>query len=359
MLSLVALTAIWFGCRYLKMAQKLRNLIILLFLLLGFLPHLVLADGNTLRHAFGGEWGRWALISLSVVAILGFRQWLGWLREKTLAIEESREGPKAESPLFSEVELERYARHIVLREIGGLGQKRLKEAKVLVIGAGGLGAPALQYLAAAGVGTIAVIDDDLVENSNLQRQIIHRDSSIGLPKVVSAAQEMQAQNPYVRVEPIHRRLTRALAHEIFAQYDLVLDGTDNFATRYMVNEVAAQSQVPLISAALTQWEGQISTYDPARSGPCYQCVFPEAPSAELAPSCSQAGVVGPLPGVIGSMMALEAIKELTSAGEGLRGRLLIYDGLFAETRVIRTKSRQTCPICSGKMQTEAGGVLAG
>jgi molybdopterin/thiamine biosynthesis adenylyltransferase len=357
--SLLGLVAIWFGSGYLGVTPKRRNVAVFVFLGLGFLPHLLLSNDAALRVAFGGEWGRWALVSMTVSAVLLFQKWLGWLRQKANALDDNRAGPLAKTPLFSDAELERYARHIVLREIGGLGQKRLKEAKVLVVGAGGLGAPALQYLAAAGVGFIGVIDDDLVDNSNLQRQVIHRDGSIDLPKVVSAAQEMRAQNPYVTVLPIHRRLTRELALEILGDYDLILDGTDNFSTRYMVNEIAARLQVPLISAALTQWEGQISTYDPARLGPCYQCVFPEAPAAGLAPSCAEAGVVGPLPGVIGSMMALEVVKELTLAGEGLRGRLVIYDGLFAETRIIKLKSRENCPICGGKAETETGGALVG
>lgn len=246
---------------------------------------------------------------------------------------------------FSETELNRYARHIVLRELGGPGQKKLKNAKVLVIGAGGLGAPALQYLAAAGVGTIGVIDDDVVENANLQRQVIHRDQDIGMAKVFSAEQAMKAQNPFVTVRPYHRRLNAENAEVLFADYDLILDGTDNFETRYLINRTAVALGKPLISGALSQWEGQLSLFHPSAGGPCYQCIFPEAPAEGLAPSCSEAGVVGPLPGVIGSMMALEAIKQITGAGEGLRGALLIYDGLYGETRRIQLKSTPECPVC--------------
>ncbi len=161
-----------------------------------------------------------------------------------------------------------------MREIGGTGQKRLKNAKVLVIGAGGLGSPALLYLAAVGVGTIGVIDDDVVDNSNLQRQVIHPDAAIGMPKVFSAQKAMEAQNPFVAVRPYQRRLSAEMADDLFAEYDLILDGTDNFATRYLANEVAVRSGKALISGALSQWEGQISVFNPAQGGPCYQCVFP-------------------------------------------------------------------------------------
>ncbi|MCL4134573.1 UNVERIFIED_CONTAM: hypothetical protein GTU68_046612 [Idotea baltica] len=169
----------------------------------------------------------------------------------------------------------------------------MKQARVLVIGAGGLGAPALQYLAAAGIGTIGVIDDDIVENANLQRQVIHRDADIGMPKVFSAQQAMVAQNPSVIVRPYHRRLTQEIAAELFADYDLILDGTDNFETRYLANATAVATGKPLISGALSQWEGQLSVFDPAHSGPCYECIFPEAPAPVLRVLC-RAGLIGPL-----------------------------------------------------------------
>ena len=250
------------------------------------------------------------------------------------------------SDRFSETELERYARHIVLRELGGPGQKKLKQARVLVIGAGGLGAPALQYLAAAGVGTIGVIDDDVVENANLQRQVIHRDADIGMPKVFSAQQAMEAQNLNVKVLPYQRRLNDEIALDLFADFDLILDGTDNFETRYLVNRTAVALDKPLISGALSQWEGQLSVFDPTHGSPCYQCIFPEAPADGLAPSCSEAGVVGPLPGVVGSMMAVEAIKVITGAGMALRGEMLIYDALYGESRKITLAKRPDCPICA-------------
>jgi molybdopterin/thiamine biosynthesis adenylyltransferase len=248
---------------------------------------------------------------------------------------------------FSEAELTRYARHIILREVGGPGQRKLKAARVLVVGAGGLGAPLLLYLAGAGVGTIGVIDDDEVDGTNLHRQIIHSDARIGMAKVFSAQEAMAALNPFVTIRPYRRRLTDEVAAELFADYDLILDGTDNFDTRYLVNRVAAKLGKPLIAAAITQWEGQISVYDPARGTPCYECIFPERPAPGLVPSCAEAGVIGPLPGVLGSMMAVEAIKAITGAGEGLRGRMLIYDALYAETRQITIRPRPGCAACGG------------
>jgi molybdopterin/thiamine biosynthesis adenylyltransferase len=307
--------------------------------------HLVLPDGHPIRQNTGGEPELWIFVLVAGLLAAGYSSLLSALRSRSnLTANESHPSNENQGP-FTDSELTRYARHIVLREIGGAGQKALKDASVLVIGAGGLGAPALQYLAAAGVGTIGVIDDDVVDNSNLQRQVIHTDASIGMAKVQSAAEAMRALNGNVTVKPYQRRLTREIALELVAEYDLVLDGTDNFDTRYLVNEVCVKAQKPLISAALTQWEGQISEYAPHFGTPCYQCIFPERPSSTLVPSCAEGGVLGPLPGVLGSMMAVEAVKTLTGAGEGLRGRLLIYDALYAETRIIKIKSRPDCSIC--------------
>ncbi len=304
------------------------------------LAHLVLPEGNGLRAAIGGDARVWGVLGGIGALVAGYGLGLRKLRARArpLAAAPAETGP------FRPVELDRYARHILLREIGGPGQLRLKSAKVLVVGAGGLGSPALLYLAAAGVGTIGVIDEDTVEGSNLQRQIIHTDDRIGLPKVQSAAVAMTALNPFVTVRPYQRRLDEGSA-ELIADYDLVLDGTDNFDTRYLVNRLCAQAGKPLISAAITQWEGQISVYDPARGGPCYECVFPERPLPGMVPTCAEAGVAAPLPGVIGSMMAMEAVKHLTGAGEGLRGRLMIFDALYAEARVIGVKKRPDCPVC--------------
>ncbi|MBZ0123123.1 MAG: HesA/MoeB/ThiF family protein, partial [Roseovarius sp.] len=204
------------------------------------------------------------------------------------------------------------------------------------------------------VGTIGVIDDDIVENSNLQRQVIHRDADIGRPKVQSAADAMAAQNPAVLVRPYRRRLTAEMAEALFADYDLVLDGTDNFETRYLANAAAHANGLPLISGAMAQWEGQLSVFDTARGTPCYQCIFPEAPAPGLAPSCSEAGVLGPLPGVLGAMMAAEAIKIVTGAGTPLRGEMLIFDALYGETRKIALARRPDCPVCGETRNARAG-----
>ncbi len=303
------------------------------------LGQLLLPDGHPLRAATGGEPGLWLLLLGFGAVVWAYSAGLSWLRGRVAV-------PAAVVPgRFSPTELGRYARHITLREIGGPGQKALREARVLVVGAGGLGSPALQYLAAAGVGTIGVIDDDLVENANLARQVIHADTMIGAPKVLSAMAAIKAQNPFVTVRPYQRRLTADIAAALFAEYDLILEGSDNFATRYLVNATCVALGKPLIAAALTQWEGQISVYDPARGGPCYACIFPVAPDSTLVPSCAEAGVLGPLPGVMGAMMAVEAVKLIVGAGEGLRGRLMIYDALYAEVRIIGAKKRADCPVC--------------
>ncbi|MHA3914070.1 HesA/MoeB/ThiF family protein [Halovulum sp. GXIMD14793] len=244
-------------------------------------------------------------------------------------------------------ELDRYARHIVLREIGGPGQMKLKAAKVAVVGAGGLGCPALTYLAAAGVGHLSVIDDDTVSLSNLQRQILHATSRIGMAKTESAALALAEVNPHVKVTQHQTRLSEANA-DLLAGHDLILDGSDSFATRYLVNATATRLKIPLIAAAMSQWEGQISLYDPSNGTPCYACIFPEAPADGLAPSCAEAGIMGALAGVMGSMMAGEAIKHLTNTGTRLSGRMLIFDALYGESRVVGMKAREGCLVCDGK-----------
>jgi len=305
------------------------------------LAHLVLPPDNALVLATGGDWRGWLALGVLGAVAFGYRYLLGGLRRRANA----KLAPAEPEGPFSEAELDRYARHIVLREIGGPGQMKLKQARILVVGAGGLGSPALLYLAAAGVGTIGVVDDDTVSNSNLQRQVIHTDDRIGMPKVFSAQAAMTALNPHIAVRPYNRRLTEDAARELFADYDLVLDGSDNFETRYLVNAAAVATRTPLISAAITQWEGQISLYDPARGAPCYACIFPREPAEGLAPSCAEAGVVGALPGVLGAMMAGEAIKDITGAGQSLRGRMLIYDALWGESRQIVLAPRAGCPVC--------------
>ena len=245
-------------------------------------------------------------------------------------------------------ELERYARHIVLREIGGPGQQKLRKARVLVIGAGGLGSPVLMYLAAAGVGVLGVVDDDIVSLSNLQRQVLHATDSVGMPKVASATEAIARINPHVTVETFEARINADNASDIISKFDLVLDGSDNFDTRYLINEVCVSLKKPLISAAMSQWEGQISVYDTLSGGPCYACVFPERPADGLAPSCAEAGIMGALAGVMGSMMAGETIKYITGAGEGLVGQLFIYDSLYGESRKMKLAKSATCEVC-GKL----------
>ena len=314
---------------------------------------IVLPVGNPLREATGGGAAGWLILGGFVALGFGYGLGLRWLRSR-VRDKEASEAPTPQPGKFRDGELERYARHIVLRELGGPGQKRLKEAKVLVVGAGGLGSPALLYLAAAGVGTVGVIDDDVVDSGNLQRQVIHTDARIGMPKVFSAQAAMEALNPYLEVRPYKRRLTADVAADLLAAFDVVLDGTDNFDTRYLVNRACVAAGKPLISGALSQWEGQVSVFDPAHSGPCYQCIFPQAPAPHLAPSCAESGVLGPLPGVVGSMMAVETIKLIAGAGAVLRGEMLIYDALWGETRKITLKRRDECPVCgSGRMKPAA------
>ncbi len=238
-------------------------------------------------------------------------------------------------------ELQRYARHILLKEIGGPGQEALRAARVLVIGAGGLGAPALMYLAAAGVGTLGVIDDDQVALPNLQRQIIHDTDSVGEPKTESAAKSLHRINPHVAVEQHQVRLTARNALAIISRYDLVVDGSDNFPTRFLVSDACFLAKKTLVSAAVGQFDGQISTFKPHLAGPngeklpTYRCLHPVAPEPGSVPTCEEAGIIGALTGVIGSMQALEAIKEIAGAGDSLAGRLLIYDGLSARMMTIR------------------------
>jgi molybdopterin/thiamine biosynthesis adenylyltransferase len=339
-LVLAMIAAVWAIGVWLKSPVGQRLTVIAVIWAGVIVEQLVLPDGHPLRQATGGSAQVWLVLGGAVALVLAYRFGIARLRDRATPA-----APAPPAGAFRPAELDRYARHIMLREIGGPGQRRLKDASVLVVGAGGLGAPALLYLAAAGVGRIGVIDDDVVESSNLQRQVIHTDARLGMPKAQSAVMAMQALNPFVEAQSYTRRLTTEIAADLFADHDLILDGSDNFDTRDLVNRVAVQLRKPLIAAALTQWEGQISLYDPARGGPCYACVFPQRPAPGLVPTCAEAGVAGPLPGVVGSMMALEAVKQITGAGEGLRGRLLLFDGLHGENRSIAVRRRKECPVC--------------
>lgn len=345
MLLVFGLAALIWSVGHLMQVPRTARLYMLGLLYVAVLGlHLALPEGHPLRMATGQSAALWLLLGGFVALALAYAVGLRWLRRRATGAA-SEAAAKPAPGAFADGELDRYARHIVLRELGGPGQMRLKQARVLVVGAGGLGSPALLYLAASGVGTIGVIDADRVDATNLQRQVIHRDDHIGMPKVFSAEKAMVALNPYVKVRPYNRRLTDDIAHALVGDFDLVLDGTDNFDTRYLVNRACVAAGVPLVSGALTQWEGQISVFDPARDAPCYQCLFPKAPEPELAPSCAEAGVLSPLPGVIGTMMAVEAVKVIAGAGQPLRGEMLIYDSLWGETRKIGLKRREACPVC--------------
>jgi molybdopterin/thiamine biosynthesis adenylyltransferase len=241
---------------------------------------------------------------------------------------------------FSDDEIDRYARHLVLREVGGPGQQRLKAARVLIIGVGGIGSPAALYLAAAGVGTIGLLDMDTVALSNLQRQVLFDDEDIGQAKVEAGARRLQALNPHVEVAPLAVRLDAANAADLIADWDLVVDGTDDFATRYAVSAACVALGKPVVSAALGRWTGQVGVF---RGKPCWRCLVAEVPPE--AETCARVGVVGALAGVMGSMAALEAVKLITGAGRPLDGRLLIYDGLNAEVRVVRVAPDPACTVC--------------
>ncbi len=346
---LILAAVLWFAGRFIGAPVAVRQAAVGLLFVAVLALTVVLPEGHPLREATGGSAGEW-LVFAGLVGLVWVYFWgLGRLRKRVRPENKPENQSENKAGIsvpgqFAGAELERYARHITLREIGGPGQRALKHARVLVIGAGGLGSPALLYLTAAGVGTIGVIDDDTVEGTNLQRQVIHTDARIGMPKVFSAEVAMKALNPWTVVRPYHRRLTDEIATELFAEYDMVLDGTDNLATRYLVNRAAVACGIPLISAALSQWEGQVSVFHPPQT-PCYQCIFATAPAPHLAPSCAEAGVLGPLPGIIGAMMAAETVKEITGAGQGLRGRMAIHDALFGESRTISIGPRKDCPVC--------------
>lgn len=258
------------------------------------------------------------------------------------------QGGAIEKPSSQGVGDDRYLRHLLLPEVGAHGQRCLQQSRVGLVGAGGLGSPAAFYLAAAGVGALRLIDDDVVERSNLQRQILHRDDRIGARKVDSAAATLSALNPSVRIEPVAARLSAANAAELFADCDVVIDGADNFPTRQLVNAVCLHLGKPWVYGAVHRFEGQVSVFDP-RGGrgvtPCYRCLFPEAPDAADAPNCAEAGVLGVLPGIVGTLQANEAIKLLLGIGEPLVGRLLLFDALAMRFRELRYGADPQCPGC--------------
>jgi adenylyltransferase/sulfurtransferase len=244
---------------------------------------------------------------------------------------------------LTEPEIQRYARHILLREVGGTGQAKIKAAKVLIVGAGGLGSPLGLYLAAAGVGVVGLVDADVVELSNLQRQVAHTTDRVGVPKVVSAAAAMRAVNPLVDVVCHEVRLDAGNVAALIAGYDIICDGTDNFSTRFVLADACVAADKTLVSAAVLRFEGQISTFKPG--GPCYRCLYPVPPPEGLVPSCSEAGVMGAVTGVMGTLQATEVIKEILGIGESLSGWLLVWDALGAEFRKVKLRRDPACPVC--------------
>jgi len=242
------------------------------------------------------------------------------------------------------MDTERYARHLVMPEVGMTGQKKLNSASVLCVGAGGLGSPALFYLAAAGVGRIGIVDADKVDRTNLQRQILHTDQDVGRPKTDSAREKLLALNPTITVETHEQKLTSANAREIISQYDLVIDGTDNFPARYLINDVCVWQQKPNVHGSIFRFEGQLTVFHSPK-GPCYRCLYPEPPSAEDAPNCAEAGVLGVLPGIVGSLQALEAIKLILGVGDSLVGRLLQLDTLSMDWRQFKIRRNPVCVVC--------------
>jgi molybdopterin/thiamine biosynthesis adenylyltransferase len=262
----------------------------------------------------------------------GFQQW-------------KSEGREWRKPVvLTQAQKQRYSRHLLMPEVGAEGQAKLIDSKVLLIGAGGLGAPAMLYLAAAGVGTIGVVDFDIVDLSNLQRQVIHTNERVGQKKVESAAETIRALNPEVRVIPYDEMLTDANVDRLIAGYDVILDGTDTFETRYTLNDAAVRAGIPVVHASVFRFEGQLTVFKPFE-GPCYRCLYPTPPPPELAPGCSVAGVLGVVPGTMGILQATEALKLLLEIGEPLVGRLLIYDALDSSFTELKLRRDPACPAC--------------
>lgn len=323
------------------------TLSVVALLWLGMLSLQLLAPGSGAAATVGGNAAGWLVLGAVVALVIGYRRLLRRLRVRATPAP----APAAPDAGLSPDELERYARHLVLHQIGGAGQMRLRDARVLIVGAGGLGAPICLYLAAAGVGRMTLADDDTVSLSNLQRQVIFRNDLRGEPKAYAAAEAMLRLNPHLDVTPLTRRITEADT-DLIAAHDLVIDGTDSFGARAAINRACVAAEVPLIWGAIGQWDGQVSLFDSARGGPCMACLFPQAPERDA--PCAEAGVVGALPGIIGSIMALEAIKHLTGAGQGLRGRMMIFDGLYGESRMITTAPDPACAVCGAQSALEPG-----
>lgn len=264
----------------------------------------------------------------------GYSQW----QHAGLPIEQKKQ--------LNAAQLARYARHISMPEVGEAGQLKLLESKVLLIGAGGLGSPAGLYLAAAGIGTLGIVDNDVVDSSNLQRQILHSEEEVNQPKVESAKRRLKSINPDVNIISHQTRLDRSNVMDIFESYDIIVNGCDNFATRYLVNDACVFLKKPMVDGSIFRFEGQATVFDPSRGGPCYRCLYPAPPPPEMAPSCQEAGVFGVLPGIIGVMQSIEVIKLALNLGEPLVGKLILYDALKQKFRELKTRPDKECPVCS-------------
>lgn len=296
-------------------------------------------DAETVVYCAGGTRSAFAAKTLSE---LGYTNVLsanpGFVRWKDLGY------PVQLPPNLTDAQRDRYSRHLLLPEVGETGQERLLQSKVLLLGAGGLGCPAAMYLAAAGVGTIGLVDADVVDASNLQRQVLHANSRVGMAKVDSAEKFITDLNPDVKVVKFKERLTSENVDRIFEGFDVVVDGCDNFPTRYLVNDASLKHKIPVVHGSIFRFDGQVTTFVPFE-GPCYRCLYPEPPPAHLAPSCAEAGVLGILPGVVGTLQATEAIKLLLGKGDVLNGRLLQYDSMGMSFRVFKLRRNKACPTC--------------
>ncbi len=296
-------------------------------------------DADIVVYCAGGVRSAFAAKSL---AELGYKNISsanpGFVRWKDLGY------PVEMPPDLTDAQRDRYSRHLLLPEVGEAGQEKLLGAKVLLLGAGGLGCPAAMYLAAAGVGTIGLVDADVVDMSNLQRQVLHANSRVGMPKVDSAEQFINDLNPDVKVVKFQERLTSENVDRIFEAFDVVVDGCDNFPTRYLVNDASLRHKIPIVHGSIFRFDGQVTTFVPFE-GPCYRCLYPEPPPAHLAPSCAEAGVLGILPGVVGTLQATEAIKLVLGKGEPLNGRLLQYDSMGMKFRTFKLRRNKSCPAC--------------
>tara|TARA_B100001142_G_scaffold209438_1_gene207593 strand:+ start:182 stop:1225 length:1044 start_codon:yes stop_codon:yes gene_type:complete len=343
MLVILLIATIFVGVlAFLGVRKKIILKILLTSYIFIFLTIFFLPENNPVRLTLGVSLNEWIGISFVFLVILGYIVVLKKIKTRNIVKYPSNSSKKN----MSDVEIERYARHLVLKDIGGQGQQRLRNAKVLVVGAGGLGNPVSMYLAGAGIGTIGIIDNDVVSLSNLQRQILYREHDVGKSKVFATQKNILEINPHIEIKPYNRLLDSRNAQKLISEYDIIIDGSDNLKTRHLVNFACVKEKKPLISGAISQWEGQISLFDPSKNYPCYSCIFPESDKENLTRSCADVGVLSSLPGVIGSLMAVEAIKEITAVGDSLRGKLFLYDAMNCKTIKIEAERNKNCKVCS-------------